>query len=307
METQTLTEDAPSASEENGTLNEEGQSSIPVELSGDMVSTTEFRSAPVEEPKNPDQPQTDEDKAKAEADAKDAEDAKAKEAADKTPFHEHPRFKQLIQERDELRSKIAEIEQKVSAKSTNNEGNPTVIQQLAGMKDDEIRDLFDENPKLFLSNVIRAAVDESTNQVQQHLKMTEDQKRTQSYQKGVQNTFDTFGAKHEDFWPMWDSGDIKAYMDENPGHNAISAYHALTADKSAEAMQAKIDAAVKEAVEKKEQEMLANIKAKRNAITLGGGPSRGQAGGPPAELQDTKKHGGLTATLADRLRAMRSA
>jgi len=302
MTEQTLTEGAPSAPED-GTLNEQGQSSTPVDLPGDMISTAEYKSAPVEEPLTPDQKQAAEDKAKEEA------EAKAKSEAEKVPFHEHPRFKEVIESRKQLQAKVDELEKRLSSQATpptqQQKRQVNILQQIASMKDDELRDMLDENPKQVLSTTVQAAVEEALSRVDQHLKMTEEEKRTQTYQEGIKKTFDTFGEQHEDFWPMWESGELKKFMESNPGHNAISAYNVLKADSANQTMQEKIDAAVKEAVAKKEQEMLNNIKAKRSAQTLSPGASRGPGDGPPRELQDTKAKGGLTATLAERLKAMR--
>lgn len=129
--------------------------------------------------------------------------------------------------------------------------------------DDQLLDKLNEDPKGFVSLIAR--------QVRKDID-AETAARTQ--EDGVIKTFQDFQAKHPDFEQKWESGEIKAYLDKHPGHNALSAYLNLTHE-----------AKIKQAVAQKLQEK-----------GIGEGP-----------LADPKKFGGSTRVLADRLKARRSA
>jgi hypothetical protein len=87
-------------------------------------------------------------------------------------------------------------------------------------------------------------------------------------------TYQDFARENPDFEAMWESGKIKEYMDEHAGHNALSAYLNITQDER-----------IKEAVQSKLAE-----KGLSDQSALG----------------NSKKFGGDTRVLADRLRALRS-
>jgi hypothetical protein len=119
--------------------------------------------------------------------------------------------------------------------------------------------------------------------------------REQAERKAIEKTYVTYAKENPDFDEMWDGGDLKAYMDENPGHTAISAHQMLTMEK-------RIQGAVEEATKDAEKKAASNLKVKQNARVLGSGPSAGgkAVGQVPVELKDTKKYGGLTAVLTAR-------
>jgi hypothetical protein len=87
-------------------------------------------------------------------------------------------------------------------------------------------------------------------------------------------TYQDFVRENPDFETMWESGKIKEFMDSHAGHNALSAYLSLSHESR-----------IQKAVAKKLQE-------------------KGLGGDGP--LSDTKKYGGTTWVLANRLRALRS-
>ena len=86
-------------------------------------------------------------------------------------------------------------------------------------------------------------------------------------------TYQDFAKSNPDFEEKWESGELKKYMESHPGHNALSSYLALNHE-------SRIQRAVAEKLAQK---------------GLGDGP-----------LSDSKKYGGPTRVLADRLRALRS-
>ena len=135
--------------------------------------------------------------------------------------------------------------------------------EFENMDNDQILDQLHENPKDFV-NLIASQVRKGI-EAENEQKAQEDQ-----YVK----TFQDFASKYPDFEEKWEDGELKAYMDSHPGHNALSAYLNITHD-----------ARIKEAVQSKLAE-----KGLSDQSALG----------------NTKKHGGTTRVLADRLKVLRS-
>jgi len=131
------------------------------------------------------------------------------------------------------------------------------------MEDDQILDELHENPKDFVNLI--------ASQVRKDIERENEQKVEEDR---FIRTYKDFAASNPDFEKMWESGELKAYMDAHPGHNALSAYLAISHESR-----------IQKAVAQKLQEK-----------GLGDSP-----------LSDTRKHGETTRVLADRLRERRSA
>jgi hypothetical protein len=115
----------------------------------------------------------------------------------------------------------------------------------------------------------------------------------------IKSTFDSYREKNPDFDEMWKSGEIPKFMKANIGHNAISAHQMLT-------MEARIKEATEKAAKEAEAKTIANMKAKRSAQVLGGGPAvTGSGKTEDAALNDTKSHGGKASVIARRIIEMR--
>lgn len=101
--------------------------------------------------------------------------------------------------------------------------------------------------------------------------------REKTHQEGINKTYDSYSEKHPDFDSMWESGELQRFMNENPGHNPISAHAEIKASK--------------------EPEVVTEPPASASTV-----PSK------PADqrLSDTKRHGGISAVLAQRLVESRS-
>lgn len=303
--------------EELSTINEAPESSSE-ESTGDLVPTMDVAPAASEEPSDEtlktDKAEVEEKvEGKEEAKPEEAEKVEAKDEkpvkpGDENRFDKHPRWKEMQRKASKvetLEAKIADLEKRLTQPAQQTPAFKNIFE----LKDDDLRDQFDENPKEFLKNYgmqIRESVLSAVNETYQG-KEAEAQER--QYHDGLKRTFDGFGEKHEDFWEQWDDGNgpIKQFMDENPGHNAISAYLILNQDRQEQETQAKVDAAVKEAVDKAKSEWAKNQKAKRYATVLGSGPASAPAiGDDDGVLKDTKKYGGFAAVAAERIRRMRS-
>ena len=163
------------------------------------------------------------------------------------------------------------------------------------MEESEIQDWMDEKPKAYQENLIKQIRADVMQEVKAEMGQA-------SQESQVMKTFDAYAGENKSFDPMWESGEIQAFMNKHPGHNAMSAHAAIT-------LESRIKEAVEQARKETEEKVIKNFKAKKGAIVLGGGPaSTGTAQDRIApELKDPKKYGGNTTVLAERLAARRRA
>ena len=159
------------------------------------------------------------------------------------------------------------------------------------MSEDEVEEWQEESPVEFARNLYQQVLYETRQTLAGETKQKEER-------SGIDNTYQQFGAKHDGFDEMWKAGELTIFMNANPGHNAISAYHELNAQKT-------IDEAVKTAVAEKETEMLKNFKAKKTATVIGGGPAQGPGPSIDPALLNTRAKGGLVSAITSRLMASR--
>jgi len=296
--------------EENGALNTEaGSSPVPAQQ-GELVSTVEFQS-PKPAPANTDPEGAKKTEAAAEkqpagkeaesAEEKKPEDSKDKKEAsgDEDRLDKHPRFQELhkrVKESDqvirELRQQVTELSSRVD-KSRQAADGQLPFKDISKMKPEELLDWQSENPHAYYQNVLAQAKHEMSAEFTQ----TFEQRQKED---AIVSTYESFAKQHPDFDELWDTGDLQKYMQANPGHNAISAYWAMTAE-------ARIAEASEKAAKEAEAKFLKNQRAKKTADVLPQGPSA--PGAPPSDeaLKDTKKFGGSTTVLAQRLEQRRRA
>jgi len=225
-----------------------------------------------------------------EADAKAA--AEAAEKADLERFDKHPRFQELIKERDQFKQDLASIKGKLETltpEKPKEQAAPPYIDITTKSKE-ELLEWQEDDPKGYAANLYKQIYHET--QAALKAEQAETQKTT-----SVKGTYEKFEKDNPDFRQKWDSGEIKKFIDENPGHNAISAHMAMT-EKS------RIDAAVAKAVKETTEKVTKNFQAKRNAEVISDGGTV-KSEGIPDELKNPDKYGGTTATLAMRLERMR--
>ena len=201
-------------------------------------------------------------------------------------FDKHPRFQELIKSKNELKKEMEALKAQVAEKSTPKEPE---YKDIKNMEEIEIQEWMDENPKAYQENLIKQIRADVAREIKAELNQSSQESRTMK-------TFEDYAAKNESFDPMWESGEIQAFMNQNPGHNAMSAHAALT-------MESKIQEAVEKAQKETEERIIKNFKAKKGAQVLGGGPAAtGTVQGKIApELKDPKKYGGINTVLAARL------
>lgn len=230
-------------------------------------------------------------------DKKDDEVAPVKDAKDDDErFDKHPRFQQLMKERDEMRLALARAEGRLEA-APPKEPDPVVLpyKDINALTDEQIREWQEDDPKGFAANLKEQVRHEAKKELDAEASTRQAREREQGELKRV---YDDFAVKHKDFNAKWESGEILKYIEKNPGHNPMSAYLEMTADQ-------KLADAVAEAKKATEEEVTKKFLAKRKATVLNGSPASIPRTEDDPALQNTKQHGGLTAVLADKLVQMR--
>jgi len=264
---------------------------------GDLVSTTD---APSEETIKTEDKADHEDKGDKES--KDETEKETEKETEETRFDKHPRFKALIEANREQRKSIAELMAKLDKPAK--QESVTKKEDMFDMSDLDMADELTENPKEFLQKFAKNIESNTEEKMLTVFEKLHQEQQAETAEEANRKAYEEFGEKNAGFWEMWDSGEIKLYMDKNPAHNAMSAYQALTSDST---VQEQIDAAVKKAVEETTEKINKNIKAKRNVTFLPAGPTEtGTQKNDAPELQDSKKHGGMTSVLMRRLQQRRN-
>ncbi|MFH1741411.1 MAG: hypothetical protein ABIH23_20595 [bacterium] len=295
--------------EEQGAVNDtSGGSPSPAaaiqQSSGDdLIPTVDFPIPAKDEPAvdtSADSVKTDKDVTDAKKDAKGTGDTKQdakKDDLGEDRLSAHPRFKQLITEKNAQKEQIANLEkqlQELSARQPKTE-TPLPFEDLGAESPEELLELLDSDPMKVFKNYgeqIRYETRESLKaEFEQMLNEREAKREEAANIKRIEDEYNAYAKENPDFNSMWDSGEIQAYMEEHPGHTAMSAHTVLVRERQ-----------IQEAVKEAEKKFANNRAIKQHAQVLGSGPS---AGGRaihqiPAELRDTKKFGGLTSVLAER-------
>jgi hypothetical protein len=231
---------------------------------------------------------------------------------DETRFDKHPRWQQMLQEREQAKQ-TAEQERIARAKL---EGELEALRRqppvekapakadykdITALTAEEIAEWQATDPKGFAANMYAQVKAEAMTQMQESLRAEREQEKNRI---SIEKTYKEFEDKHKDFKPMWDSGEIVKFIEANPGHNPISAYQAMTYETR---MQKAIEEARAKAIKETEEKVNKNWQAKRTARVLGAGPSGAGTETEDKELKDVKTQGGLYNVLAKRLDRLRAA
>lgn len=286
------------------TINATGDSSTPQAGSDELIGTMDI---PQETPAADSSEGTQNTQVQDEPQVKDGE----KDVKDPDPepqesvrFDQHPRFQELIKEKNTLKSENREMAQRLEAieAKVSEPPKPDADEKgLFGMGDEDLLEQFSDDPKAFLQKFAQHIEESVTSKFSEAT-------REQSYQDAVNTQYEQFAKDNEGFMDLWNSGEIQEFLNQNPAHNAMSAYYALTANDRKTDQEGAIKEAVEKAVKETEERITKNFKAKRNAQVLPAGPSAGGKSADTApELKDPKKFGGITAVLTQRLRERRAA
>jgi len=237
---------------------------------------------PAEEPLKPDE--------KTEEGKKEVEEGKKEVKPDKDDlrFDKHPRFQQMLKTQNDLKAELKALKEEPVEKD---------YKDIRDMTEEELLEMSD-NPKEYQENLRKQITAEVTRDITESLS-------AKMHEEKVLSTFDKYVEENDSFNEMWESGEIQKFMNDNPGHNSISAHMAMTAeDKQAKA----IEEAVAKAIKETEEKVIKNFKAKKGAKVLSEGSSTtGTSQTIAPELKDPKKFGGINTVLAARLKARRQA
>jgi hypothetical protein len=139
------------------------------------------------------------------------------------------------------------------------------------LSDEDLLNWMEEDPQEFVKNLAAQIKSETIEGVSGMLQDRAELQKKNDITKKINSTFETYAKKNPDFDKMWESGELKKYMDENPGHNAMGAHMALKLTKRIQ------DTKAKQAHPQNDP-----------------------------RLHDVKASGGLTRVIADRLNERRS-
>lgn len=200
------------------------------------------------------------------------------EDGEETRFDKHPRFQQLLKNERQANERAirAEERNKVLEETRSTQAEEKVdYNDISEQSIEDLKDAFAEDPKMVLANYARQVKHELTKEFDAKLETDRNAQIAQSKDARINETYSAYAKEHEDFDVMWDSGELQAHMEKNPGHNAISAHQVLTAGKTAGDNKVVIDEAVAKAVKETEARMTKNFLAKGANSVLGEGPSGG--------------------------------
>ena len=225
------------------------------------------------------------------------------EADAKVPFHKHPRWQAQLAEKRELerivneqQKQIAEVLKQIQSPKEDAKSIESLSAELQRkLEEGEIStgEAFEEQRKLIEMSA------------QQQVQAVLQQQKQEAEASKIQ---DKFLSENPDFTELRDSGELEGLVKANPLHDNLSAYYALKAQRAEEARESAVKEAVEKAVKETEDRLRKEFQSKRNAASLSESAAYVPAGGnTPPELKDTKKFGGATQVLANRLRAMREA
>jgi hypothetical protein len=224
-----------------------------------------------------------------------AEKTEKAEKDDLDRLDKHPRFQELIKERDAFKQELAKIQGKLEVLTPARAAEPAKPEVLPYIDittktKEELLEWNEDDPKGYAANLYQ--------QMRYELKAEMEREARQQHQTtSVKTTFDTYAKNNPDFVEKWNSGEIRNFMTQNPGHNAISAHKELTE-------KTRMDTAVAKAVKDAEERVQKNFQAKRNAeVIRDGGAVRTE--GVPDELKNPEKYGGPVSVGAMRLERMR--
>lgn len=196
-------------------------------------------------------------------------------------------------------AKIAALDKEISGMKAQPQGDQKDFLDVSELDSDKIRDMWDDDPKGMYGNLARQIRAEIMGEVKGHL--TSEQK---SYEKETaisreRKTLETYVDENRtSFTKLWNTGEIQAFVDQNPGHNYISAHQLLTAAENA--------ATIKKTAQ---EETLAKLRAKQGAGSMSATPQKSTGKREyDDQMRNPDKYGGPDAVLArrDAMRMARS-
>ncbi len=210
------------------------------------------------------------------------------EAEKPEPFHKHPRFQQITAKNKELETQLQEMQKQLELLAKPESKAPDADPYEARQKElqaklDEgdigMSEWATENQKI-MNERTEAAIQQALSR--------------QKHESEVNQIQQKFLQENADFIDLRDSGELQAMIDKNPVHDNLSAYFAL-----------KSEEAVAKAIKETEERVRKEFASKRNANSLSSNTAHVPTSGKDPALSNTKKYGGMTQVLANRLKALR--
>ena len=301
---ETESTDAGAAAEKGAS--EVGDTSRPEPISyGDLKSTVEFaKPAASEKTVNIETPLETQTKGAGKEEVLEPDKTKTiQEPVVEKETRGEKRIKQLVERAKDAEERYAQLEARF-ARLEQGGGKTEELPNVLELENNDILERLNENPKGFMSDLTR----QIRTELMDDLNRTQSQNHTEAQMRRAMKTFEDFGSKHSDFDEMWDDGHgpIGEFMEQNPGHNAISAYHEITAENrikaavedSKKALTAQFEKDKKKAVD----DTIANIRAGAVVDMDGGGAGSKGISSPEQGSWKTSDYGGdKTRGLLDRL------
>ncbi|TVM31166.1 hypothetical protein DQK91_18830 [Oceanidesulfovibrio marinus] len=223
-----------------------------------------------------------------------------KDGEDKLPpFHEHPRWKQLLASNKAMQKQLETL----LAKNDKPEAAVPVSdfdKQLKELdkkyQDGEIEDLQD-----YLSQ--RSEIVDAKGKAEFDAKLQEAES-----QRTAKETVSRFKEQNPDYAEAVKNGELDEIIEKWPGlHDEFSAYHAWKAQQATAGLESAKQAEYQRGLKDGEEKTIKNFKAKQGARSLDTGPRTTPREGSEADtkLKDTQKHGGLVDVLTQGLKEFR--
>jgi len=142
----------------------------------------------------------------------------------------------------------------------------TDFKDINEMSEDELLDFQATDPRGYAANLVK--------QAEHNIKQGQEAAEQEA---AVMATFEQYADDNPDFLEKWESGEIREYMEANPGHNPLSAHLILSASKAEQEVQG--------AGKKDDPKTETNDKVSTS----------------DPRLADPKKYGGVTSVITQRL------
>ena len=198
-----------------------------------------------------------------------------------------------------LQNKLSNLEGKFEQMQKSSPAQPAEAKpdfdDLSAKTDDQLRDMFEENPKEVLGNLARQVRHEVETDILGKLNQQAQQNKAKTSEQRQWDAINKYSDDNPGFVEKWNDGTLQNYMATRPGMTAMHAFTELQAEGN-------IKSASEKAVKEAEARWKKNIEAKKNlGSTLGSGPpSRMKSVAEDSTLQNTKTAGGTNAVLAQR-------
>jgi len=210
------------------------------------------------------------------------------EAEKPEPFHKHPRFQQITAKNKELETQLHEMQKqlellaKPDSKAPDADPYQTRLDELQAKLDEGDIGMaeFTKQSQQIMNERTEVAIQQALSRQKQETEVSQIQ--------------DSFLKEHPDFVELRDSGELQSVIAKNPIHDNLSAYFAL-----------KSEEAVAKAIKETEERVRKEFASKRNANSLSSNTAHVPTSGKDPALSNTKKYGGMTQVLANRLKALR--